>query len=307
MSGLTNKQIILIASAVVLLALTGVVVVVSIARQNFPPPEISLSVSSPQTTLGKKVTITWSVQGAERCEASGAWTGERDAERGTERVTAEAEEQEYTLTCAGPGGTQIATTTVEASFVEETETGLSLTRRTPPIVRFLVMPPYLHVKQRAQLTWSTVSAQTCLASGDWSGERQTSGAQNIYPEKSSAFVLTCVGTGGTAMQTATVAVVEGDDDYQRFFDTTEYRVEVVTVTVVSAMDNLIHVEMERSVGGRKTISTGSFAYTPDELVYFHCGQVAERYAFVTGKLYRLSTLTIGTQAVVAVDRIEACM
>jgi hypothetical protein len=59
------------------------------------------------------------------------------------------------------------------------------------------------------LNWSTTNAQSCTASGSWSGNKATSGTESVGPLNSNAtFTLTCSGPGGTAQGSVGVTVVQ---------------------------------------------------------------------------------------------------
>lgn len=58
------------------------------------------------------------------------------------------------------------------------------------------------------LTWSSLDATSCTASGAWSGSKATSGSTSVGPlNGTSTFTLSCLGSGGTTNQSATVQVV----------------------------------------------------------------------------------------------------
>jgi hypothetical protein len=58
------------------------------------------------------------------------------------------------------------------------------------------------------LNWSSIDASSCIASGDWSGDKAVSGSQIINSViKDSVFNLSCSGVGGTSISSVNVAVV----------------------------------------------------------------------------------------------------
>src|SRR5262249_54877993 len=58
-----------------------------------------------------------------------------------------------------------------------------------------------------KLTWSSQNADTCTASGAWSGSQPLSGSTTSGAiTASSTFTLTCNGAGGSAASTASVSV-----------------------------------------------------------------------------------------------------
>ncbi len=58
------------------------------------------------------------------------------------------------------------------------------------------------------LTWSSTNADSCTASGAWSGNKNTSGSENSgsLVAASNIFQLSCSGSGGSAQQSVTVTV-----------------------------------------------------------------------------------------------------
>jgi hypothetical protein len=59
-----------------------------------------------------------------------------------------------------------------------------------------------------KLIWNSVDANSCSASGGWSGQRAISGEQTIGPiTAGTTFSLNCSGPGGTSLEMISVAVV----------------------------------------------------------------------------------------------------
>ncbi len=65
--------------------------------------------------------------------------------------------------------------------------------------------------QSATLTWSSQNADSCVASGAWSGAQALSGSLSVAPTNagSSAYTLSCTGPGGTVEQSATLTLNPG--------------------------------------------------------------------------------------------------
>jgi hypothetical protein len=83
--------------------------------------------------------------------------------------------------------------------------------RRAPSVNLTVSPATVAAGSAATLTWSTSAANTCTASGAWSGTKPVSGSQTTGPlNSSSVFILTCSGRWGTGDDTATAAVTPAD-------------------------------------------------------------------------------------------------
>lgn len=61
--------------------------------------------------------------------------------------------------------------------------------------------------QNVTLTWNTTDADSCSASGAWSGPKPTGGNEAIGPlSATSEFVLSCAGVGGNSSDSVTVTV-----------------------------------------------------------------------------------------------------
>jgi hypothetical protein len=57
------------------------------------------------------------------------------------------------------------------------------------------------------LSWSAADADSCSASGGWSGERAASGSETVGPlNAGTTYTLTCSGPGGSTMQMISVEV-----------------------------------------------------------------------------------------------------
>ena len=95
--------------------------------------------------------------------------------------------------------------------------GGGMTMPLMPTVMVSVQPTTITAGQAVTLTWSTMNASTCTASGAWSGSESASGTQTITPTTngSNTFTLTCVapsgnaymgGGGGSAASSATATV-----------------------------------------------------------------------------------------------------
>ena len=58
------------------------------------------------------------------------------------------------------------------------------------------------------LSWSATDADSCTASGGWSGTLATSGSQNIGPlTAGTTFSLSCTGSGGSVLEMLSVGVI----------------------------------------------------------------------------------------------------
>jgi hypothetical protein len=79
-----------------------------------------------------------------------------------------------------------------------------------PTVSISVSPASITIGSSASLTWSTINATSCTASGAWSGTQETSGTQSVTPTVAGTYAYTLVcrnalGTTATASSGLTVA------------------------------------------------------------------------------------------------------
>ena len=77
----------------------------------------------------------------------------------------------------------------------------------PPTVSLSANPTNVAVNGSTTLSWNSTNATACTASGDWSGNKATSGSQTISAlTATSSFNLSCSGPGGTVNDTVNVTV-----------------------------------------------------------------------------------------------------
>jgi hypothetical protein len=77
-----------------------------------------------------------------------------------------------------------------------------------PTLTFSATPAAVFTGQYVTFTWDAVNANSCTASGSWSGVGPASGSQQIQiaAPGNYTFTLTCTGSGGSASGSAAVAV-----------------------------------------------------------------------------------------------------
>jgi hypothetical protein len=157
-------------------------------------PTVSLNAAATAIDAGQSTTLTWTSSNATSCSASGAWSGVLAAS-GSQSTAVLSDDATYTLTCTGPGGTS-------------QPGSVAITVNALPTAQLTASPITIPAGGASTLTWSSVHASACTASGDWSGALASSGTQNTGALSSNAsFSLTCTGPGGTSLvATAAVAV-----------------------------------------------------------------------------------------------------
>src|SRR5688572_22285884 len=79
-----------------------------------------------------------------------------------------------------------------------------------PTVQLQAEPANIISGGTAALTWSSTDADSCAASGGWSGTRPVSGSEDVGPlTTSTTYSLQCNGQGGSDSASATVTILAG--------------------------------------------------------------------------------------------------
>lgn len=79
--------------------------------------------------------------------------------------------------------------------------------QAPPSVSLAASSSTVPAGATVTLTWSSLNASSCSATGGWAGARATSGSETVGPlSSSSTFGLSCSGTGGSTLKSVEVAV-----------------------------------------------------------------------------------------------------
>jgi hypothetical protein len=164
-----------------------------------PAPAISLRADPNEVAAGEAPTLTWSADGAKRCEAFGGWHGKRDL-RGTATAPFDGWRARFGLRCTGRGGSS--------------ETSVDVSRVSPPSVSITATPSVVERGGRTTIAWKATATSRCTARGAWHGPRTTQGAEVIHSiVAGSQFTLECDGDGGskTAATSVQLASVESAD------------------------------------------------------------------------------------------------
>ncbi|HUE11627.1 MAG TPA: S8 family serine peptidase, partial [Steroidobacteraceae bacterium] len=157
-------------------------------------PNLSLAATS--VALGRSTTLAWSSIYPTSCTASGtagaaaAWSGVKPRSGGIIVTPTVAGSATYTLTCANDFGVSAAGSVT-----------LSATSGSAPAAPTLsLVSSTVAVGSSTTLTWSSVDATFCTASGSWSGQLAVSGSRIISPivVGGETFTLTCSNSGGTS-------------------------------------------------------------------------------------------------------------
>jgi hypothetical protein len=156
-----------------------------------------LSPAATEVAVGGSTTITWLAIDATGCTASGNWSGTLAASGSMPVTVAAAGTDTYTLTCSNASGTSA-------------KSSVTVTAVAPPVAPTLTLAASsIASGSSTTITWSSVNATSCTASGSWSGTLATSGNQTLTPTAvgTDTYTLTCANAGGPSPATSVTLTV----------------------------------------------------------------------------------------------------
>jgi len=154
---------------------------------------VNLTASSSSLPFNGATTLSWSSNNTTGCTASGDWSGSK-ATSGSQTMSALISNRVFSLSCSGPGGT--ANDTVNITVAAPS-----------PTLTLSANPGAIAHNGSTTLSWNSTDATNCTATGDWSGNKGTSGSEIISGLTSgSQFMLACSGAGGSINDTVSVMV-----------------------------------------------------------------------------------------------------
>jgi hypothetical protein len=168
---------------------------VTVAAPPPPAPTVTLNANPTSVQSGGSSQLTWSSTNANSCTASGGWSGSRNTS-GNATINNITANTTFTLQCTGAGGSAQRSVTVQVMGAPPA-----------PTVTLSANPTTVNAGSSATLNWSSTNANSCTASGGWTGTKATSGNQSTGAlNATTMFVLACTGAGGSAQQSVTVTV-----------------------------------------------------------------------------------------------------
>jgi len=155
------------------------------------PAAPTLTITATSLNLGQSATLSWSSATAASCTASGSWSGILSP-NGSQIVTPAAGGTEtYTLTCANAIGASPASS-------------VTLAVDAPPAAPTLTLAETsIDIGSSTTITWSSVNATSCTASGSWTGTLATSGTNTLTPTTEGAYTYTLVCSNAAGASAAT--------------------------------------------------------------------------------------------------------
>ncbi len=175
---------------------------INVLEAGITVPRVTLTAIPAKISYNGSTTLSWNTQNADICRASGNWFGSK-APNGTETIKQLTSDSHFILSCsiAGKGGGGEG---VDAAQV-------SVSPPPQPLVTLTASPARVRNNGSTTLRWSSSHAESCIATGDWSGTRSISGTRTINGlTKKSMFRLNCSGVGGLGSATVTITLMDGD-------------------------------------------------------------------------------------------------
>lgn len=166
-------------------------------------PYLSFSADASDYQQGETALLSWASVNTSFCQASGDWSGKLDVE-GAYRTPPLDGSKSYTLKCNAKGGG--VEQTINVNVVAAADDTTSVTAPVPTL-SLSAAANTVDSGGSTTLSWTSSDADSCSASGAWSGARGTGGSESVGPLSGDAeFMLTCTGAGGTVSDSVLVTV-----------------------------------------------------------------------------------------------------
>ncbi len=168
-------------------------------------PTLTFWVDSENVNYNSSTTLRWETDNAPTsCTATGAWTGSKNINGGSQSTGNLTSTKIYYLECfnsAGSSGKKSVTVGVESQIPY-------------PTVNLTADETNLDYGASTIIRWDPENATSCSATGAWSGSKSISGGQQstgaLYSDKT--YNITCYGASGTTPATDSVTVYVGDQN-----------------------------------------------------------------------------------------------
>lgn len=160
---------------------------------------VNLAANPSQVVPGGVAKMSWSSTGAKWCYAHDGWGGSRSL-NGTADSPRNWQDRTYGITCSD-GQRQVT------SRAKVTVAGGGGGNQQQLSVKLNATPDTVKKGQSTKLSWTATGAESCTASGGWSGGRGASGSWTSGSlSQTTSFKLTCKRGSQTALASVTVTV-----------------------------------------------------------------------------------------------------
>jgi len=159
-----------------------------------PPPQVVFSAEPQEIQQGDSSTLAWTTADADSVvidQGIGSVS-----QSGSQNVSPQ-ETTVYTLAATGTGGT-----TAESAAV---------TVHVPPTVSMSADPDTVAIGESSTLIWSSTKAESCTIEPDI-GTVNPNGSIQVSPTETTTYTITAVGSGGSAIYSLQLGVIQPPDD-----------------------------------------------------------------------------------------------
>ncbi len=168
---------------------SAIIVALFFASTMYADAAVQLSFRGEPSTIEKAqyVALVWGAINAKECSAGGGWSG---AYRTAGTISIQVSETTvFSMSCAGADGS------IDSKNITIT-VGETLSPPPPPAppipaVTITASKNNITSGETVLLSWSSTSAQNCLASNGWSGTKNISGQEYIAPVVTSTYTIVC--------------------------------------------------------------------------------------------------------------------
>ena len=204
-------------------------VTVNVTKRPLPTVNLKVNGSDGPITLQEPAdyTLSWTSNNADTCTASGSWSGTKSLNGSQDVYDKPYGTYTYTIRCSNSSGSASDSVTVN---VTKRPTPTPIPSPLPTVnlkVNGSDGPITLQEPADYTLSWTSNNADTCTASGSWSGTKSLNGSQDVYdkPYGTYTYTIRCSNSSGSAFDSVTVNVIES---HQNVYLTIDKQVRNVT-------------------------------------------------------------------------------
>jgi hypothetical protein len=165
-------------------------------------PTVTLVANPSVIDRGESSVLTWNSTNADTCVASGSSQFNGNVSVDGNRTVSPIVTTDYTIVCSNSAGSASDHARVTVRDIQQ----------ELPTVDITANPLVIDEGETSVLTWNSNNADTCVASGDWSGALVLDGSRSVQLFETSTFIITCSNERGSDTDSVTVTVIEDDDD-----------------------------------------------------------------------------------------------
>ncbi len=167
-----------------------------------PTPTVNVTANPTSINAGSSSVISWTSTNATYCSNNFGGTTSTSGSK----VVYPNYTTTYTVTCTGNGGTGSDSAMVYVTAIPNPDPVYT------PTVNLIANPTSVQYNGNSTLTWTSTNANSCYATGGWTGTKTTNGSYSLGGlTTTKTYTITCSGNGGTASDSVSVYVTSMPD------------------------------------------------------------------------------------------------